>query len=288
MRRLLALLCLLIGLAALVPQSRAEPAWWSVTDGDSTVYLFGTFHILRPELDWKSGPVADAFAGSDELWLEVTGIDDTLLMQNLAIKYGLDPKNPLWRKLDEVERKQLAEAVKAIGLPWFSIQAYRPWLAALTISMVPAMQAGFEMETGADLTLQADAAAADKPVHAFETAEQQVRFFATLSPAAELGFLRATLADIAAGQDKMDALLAMWESGDVAAMEREIVDDMRTRLPEVHDVLIRRRNQAWSDRIAEMMQGSGTHFVAVGAAHLVGAEGLPALLDARGFTVTRQ
>lgn len=284
--RLFPLLALLLGLAAAWP-ARAEPAMWVASDDDSTVYFIGTFHLLPAESDWKTPKIAAAFEASEELWLEVTGLDDALLMQNLVVKYGLDPKNPLWRKLNETERRQLTEAVAAIGMPWVGVQPFRPWLAALTISMVPAMQAGFETESGADASFEQEALQAEKPVKAFETAEEQISILASLSPEGELEFLRMTLADIEAGKGHIDEMVAMWEKGDVAAIDRLIVAEMRTRVPEFYDAMIVRRNRAWTERIAEILSGSGTHFIAVGAAHLVGTESVPAMLEARGIQVTR-
>lgn len=286
MTRLFPLLALLCGLAAALP-ARAEPAMWVAKDADSTVYFIGTFHLLPAESDWRSPKIAAAFAASEELWLEVTGLDDALLMQNLVINYGLDPKNPLWRKLNETERRQMTAAVAAIGMPWVGVQPFRPWLAALTISTVPAIQAGFEIESGADASFEQEAIETDKPVKAFETVEEQISILASLSPEGELDFLRMTLADIESGKGHIDEMVAMWAKGDVAAIDRMIIGDMRTRVPEFYDAMIVRRNRAWTERIVEILAGSGTHFVAVGAAHLVGSESVPAMLEAHGIQVTR-
>lgn len=280
---------LFVALLWLPPRpAAAEPAMWSVTDADSTLYLFGTIHILRPETQWRSAALESALQASEEVWLESPIDDDPLEARDLVLKYGIDRSVPLNRKLSILERRQLGAALTAIRMPSVAVQLYRPWLAAVTLVYAPAIQAGYDISLGADRQVKASAVAAGKPVNAFETFEQQIRFFATMPPTVELDFLRRVLGDFAEGEARIEELMTAWSKGDVAAL-REIVErDIKVPTPQLHHILIRQRNNAWLERIEQLMAGSGTHFVAVGAAHLVGADGLPEQLTQRGFTVTRQ
>jgi uncharacterized protein YbaP (TraB family) len=287
MSRILAFFCLLLGLAALAPQARAEPAMWSVTDADSTLYLFGTFHALPPDLDWTSPKIKQAFAGSDELWLEAVG-DDPAAVQKLVAELGHDPRNPLPRKLSVLERRQLGAALKALGLPIDALRATRPWFAALQLSLSTALQIGLTPEAGADKVLEEAARQMKKPVRGFETMEQQLRFFADMPPELELDLLRQTLAEFDKGAAYLNEILVAWRTGDTGTLDATVNGSIKEQSPALYDIIIVQRNADWLSQIEQLMAGAGTHFIAVGAGHLVGDHALPAALAAKGFTVTRQ
>lgn len=287
MHRILAVFCLFLGFVALAPQVRAEPALWSVSDDDSTLYLFGTFHALPPELDWTSPKIKQAFDASDDLWLEAVG-DDPAAVQKLAAELGHDPRNPLTRKLSVLERRQLGAALKALGLPIDALRAARPWFASLQLALGTAMQIGLSPEAGADKVLEDAARQKGKPVHGFETMEQQLRFFADMEPELELDMLRQTLAEFEKGPAYLEEILTAWQTGDIAALDATVNGTMKEQSPALYDIIIVRRNADWLGQIEKLMAGAGTHFIAVGAGHLVGDHALPAALAAKGYTVARQ
>lgn len=287
MSRILAIFCLLLGIAVSAPLARAEPAWWSITDADSTLYLFGTFHALPPDLDWTSAKLKEALKASDDLWLEATA-DNPAEVQQLAAQLGLDPKTPLSRKLSILERRQLGAALKTIGMPMDIVRVARPWFASLQLALGMAMHIGLSPDHGADRVLEVAAKQMGKPVKGFETMEQQLRFFADLKPELELDMLRQTLAEFDEGAAYLKDILTAWKAGDLAALDGAVNGSMKEQSPALYDIIIVRRNADWVRQIEQLMAGSGTHFIAVGAGHLVGDHALPAALAEKGFTVTRQ
>ncbi len=266
------------------------PAMWVVRDADSTIYLFGTIHLTRQGADWRNGRIAQAFDASGEVWLEAVGLADpktAASVQAIVLKHGFDRKHPLSSKLSPEVLDRVAAVAREAGLPRAALEPMRPWLAALALSMGPLIKDGHDPKQGVDLVLEADARQSRKVLKGFETAEQQVMFFADLPPEVELAFLEQTVNGAQTLKQGFEQMAEAWEHGDVDTLDKLIIGAIRTETPELYDALILRRNAAWSDRIAALMQGSGTTFIAVGAGHLVGEQGLPALLAARGFEVQR-
>ena len=281
---LIAAATLLFGAPAV---ARAEPALWVVRDADSTVYLFGTVHLLRPDLQWNTERVRRAMADSGELWLEIAEVDDPEAMVPLVRQYGIDPSRPLSTRLDERQRARLAEVAGRLKLDPAQLEPLKPWMAGVTLALLSLQGAGFDPEAGVDRVLKGRAVAEGDAVRAFETAEQQLQFFDGLSEAQQVAFLMSVVDDAGEGASALDTLAAAWSRGDDAPLEREFVTEMKARYPELYNVLLTRRNRAWAARIEQVMAGAGVHFVAVGAGHLVGPDSLQAELARRGLRAER-
>ena len=276
-----------LALAAASPAA-AEPALWALKDADSTIYLFGTVHVLKPGTDWRSPKVAAALAESGELVLEVLGADDAAAVQPLIARYGVDPGASLSAKLSDADRPRLAAAAKSMGLPDGAMEPMRPWLAALTLAVLPMVQAGYDAKSGVETVLTAEAKAAGKTLGALETLEQQLRFFADMPQEVEVALLSATLDDVAEGPAQLDRMVAAWAAGDQPALEAEFVEETRRDYPELYEVVVVQRNEDWARQLAKKLQGSGVSFVAVGAGHLVGPDSVQAQLEKRGLKAERQ
>lgn len=274
------------GLAAAPVQ--AEPAIWEAkTPSGGTAYLFGTFHLLRPDTAWYSPKVQTAFEASQELWLEIREVDEPQAIQPLLQKYGYDRDHPLSGKLTAGDREMLAKDAAAAGMPEAQLEPMRPWLAALLLSMAPVQKAGYGADNGVDLALKGKAVARGEPVEAFETADQQLRYFADLPAPVEINYLHQTLKEFDLDLKELDEAADAWAKGDVAGIDRVLMADMRKEAPDLYDILLKRRNEAMADQIVARLAQGGTVFVAVGAGHLTGADGIQAALERRGVHVKR-
>jgi len=265
--------------------AQAAPAMWRVSDADSQVYLFGTLHALQPGQAWRT-PLYDAvLARAGTVWFEAdlqSGDPDTLRL--LVRRYGVDPDRPLSRKLAPSDLGALARQTDLAR-----VDHLRPWAAALMLSMQPALARGASVDKGADVTITRAARAESKRIRTFETLEDQARMFASLPEDSEVRYLADVVRERSRGPRlrlpfKPASLEDAWAGGSLGDAH---IADMRSENPALYDVFLRRRNEAWADRIAEGMAGSGVELVNVGALHLVGPDGLPALLAARGFRVER-
>jgi uncharacterized protein len=266
-----------------------EPALYAVRDADSTIYLFGTVHIRRPGSQWGGANARAALTEADEVWTELEITDDAQARaQVLVMQLGMAPADqPLSSFLTAEENAKLAGLTQRLNVPATMFERMRPWLAAITLSMMPMLQAGYETAAGVDNAIDAVAAANGQQTRAFETIEQQIGFLANLPPEVQRQMLVDALSQTEMAQEEFDMLSTAWERGDVETLERLVVDDTRLQYPDVYRVLFVERNNAWMDVLTRELDGSGVDFVAVGAGHMLGPDGLVEQFRARGLTVER-
>lgn len=276
----------LLGLGVAAP-ARAEPAMWVVRDADSTVYMLGTIHVLKPGVAWRSAKLDRALADSREYWMEADIGEDPGIAQTYVLNFGYDDKHPLSAKLGKENWARFLAAAKALNLPGDQLDRMRPWFASIALGRAQVIALGYQPDAGADITLEREVTKAGKPVKTFETSHQQLGYLAGLPEKFATEMLVQTIREIDQGPELIDALEAAWLAGDVKAVQRLGSDDMRKDAPELYDAMIVRRNAAWVKQIDALMKGSGTSFIAVGAAHLIGPDGLPTRLKALGYKVER-
>ena len=281
------ILALVALLAAGASPVLAAPALWVVKDKDSTIYLFGTIHVLKPTTQWRSPKITKAFQDADDVVTEIVEPDDKAVIQAMMLKYGIDRTTLLPAKLKPETYAKLQAAAQGMGFPPTGMDAMRPWMAAITVSLTPLLQAGYDPESGVEKKLTAQAKAAGKPIAGFETLEQQLRFFADMTPDQEAQLLDSTLDEIDEGPAKIDALVTAWAAGDQDALKTQMIDEMQRDYPEIYKLLLVDRNHDWAGQLKTKLAGSGVSFVAVGAGHLVGPDSVQAQLKTLGIKAQR-
>lgn len=268
----------------------AAPAMWLVRDADTEIYLFGTMHVLTPAAAWRTRAYDAAYDRAQTVWFEadLTSADPPALT-DLVARYGVDPKRPLSAKLAQREMRALKPLLERGRVPLARIEHMRPWAAALMLSTRALGRGGGTVAHGADLAVTRQAKQAAKTVRAFETVEDQVRMFAGLSEPGELQYLSDVIRERSTPVRRGEpSLQDAWIAGDMQRLGPGLVGDMRQASPEFYDMLLRRRNLAWAQTLErEMVAPGGVHLVNVGALHMVGDDGLPTLLAARGYEVRR-
>jgi len=266
-----------------------SPALYVVRDADSTMYLFGTIHLRRPGTPW-GGPQAQAgLAEASEVWteLEISPNTDSQ-MQGLVGRYGLaEAGRPLSSYFSAEENTRIVATAQALGLQPQMVEAMKPWLVGITFQVMQMMQAGYDPAAGADRQIDAFADANGKTARWFETAEEQIQMLAGMSPELQRQMLLEAVDEAEAGAALMERMATAWATGDVDTLEQLIVTDMRSEYPEFYEVLLADRNDRWMTVLHQELQGSGVDFVAVGAGHMVGEDGLVTQLRALGYTVER-
>jgi len=263
-----------------------QPPMWVVSDADSEITLYPTIHILPPETQWKSEELTRRLAEAEEVWFEIMpgSESDPALQQNM-MRLGLNPGSSLSANLTEEEVTELAAAVAPLGMPIQAVDQMRPWLAYTMVTVGALIDKGFDPNSGVEKQLTT--MTTGKKIRALETAEGQMEMMASIPEDVQMQLLREALGDMDDGIEVMQELVSDWAVGDVEDLEDELLDEMKTKTPEAYDALITIRNKNWVDQIEIEMKGSGTDFIAVGAGHLVGEDSVPAMLKARGYTVTR-
>ena len=289
-RRIVTLALFLATFIAAALSARAEPAIWVVKGPHATVYLFGTVHALQKGQSWHSAKIDTAIKDSGTLYLEIPNVDDAAAMQPLIMQLGMDQAHPLSTKLTPDQLAKLGKVAVSAGLPGGEamLEPFKPWLAALTLSLLPLMKAGYDPNSGVELELKPVFTSANKPVKGFETAEQQMHYFDDMTDKAQVDYLVSELDDFDTGVEKFNKLLGAWYAGDTDALDRFNNAEFRDKHPDLFQTLVVKRNQAFAMQIETLLKGDGVTFVAIGAGHLVGKEGVPAMLEKQGFKVTRE
>jgi len=283
-----AFLASLVALAA--APAMAQPAMWVVKDADSTIYLFGTIHVLKPEIVWHNPKLDAAIASADQLYLEVPISSQQEMMASvlpLVAKYGLSPGKPLSSRLTPEEYKTLVEAAKEAGLPEAGLNMFRPWFAGMAVSTVGPTHAGYDPDSGVDNKLMKIFKDRGIAAKGLETMEFQIKIFADMSEADEMDYLRSCLKDYKETTGELDKMVAGWAAGDLSAMEKMFVTDEKDDSTDLYNALLVNRNKNWAAQIEEMLKGKGVTFIAVGAGHLMGPDSVQVQLKARGIEATR-
>ncbi|HSX56350.1 MAG TPA: TraB/GumN family protein [Sphingomonas sp.] len=257
--------------------SDADPALWVVKDEDTTIYLFGTVHVLEPGTRWFDDGIRTAFDASDEVVLEIARPDPAAIAA-LTAQLGTRGGPPFAPEVDDAAQK--------LGMARGEIDRMEPWLAALTLSQRAAVKAGYGSDDGVEAALSSAAESAGKPVKALESARGQLMLFDNLSGAAQSAMLDATVRDLPQAGARLERFVKAWGAGDAESVGAEMNRIAETS-PEVAEALVARRNARWADWVAARMAQPGTVFVAVGAGHLAGKGSVQALLSEKGLKVER-
>lgn len=265
------------------------PALYAVRDRDSTIYLYGTVHVRPRGADWGNARVRAAIDESEEIWTELLMNPETdQQTQALAMRLGAaTPGRPLSSWLTPEENTALNAVTTRLGMPQGALEPLQPWMASLTLTLVPLLQAGYDPASGVDRSIDVYADAAGKNMRALETAEQQLSFFADLTPEVQREMLQEAISESENVATMIGEMSAAWERGDDEALQRAVIDDSREEYPELYQMLFVDRNNAWMTVLTREMEGSGVDFVAVGAGHIIGPDGLVAQFRARGYRVER-
>ena len=276
---------------AMVPQAaeaKGAPAMWSVSDADTTVYLFGTIHLLPADYKWRTPKFDQAIAGSNELVVE-TIIDEKnpaellAVMARLAVSPGLPP---IAERVPPAKRALLADAIRKSGIPAGAYDRLETWAAAFLLLANQFKELELKGEEGVEVVLRSSFLAQGKPIGQLETNAEQLGFFDTLSEASQRQLLEGAIESSPETRKEFQAMLASWSRGDVAAIARSFNSDLAGS-PELMNALIKRRNANWSKWIERRMAQPGSVMIAVGAGHLAGAGSVIDLLKRDGYRVRR-
>lgn len=285
----------LLALAAFPAPAPAEPPMWVLKDPDSTIYLFGTVHLLDPAITWQTPRVMGALEQAKQLWVEVDVPPGGELALGMAmLQKALSPDKSLSSRLTEAERARLGKLLErtpngaAMGAV---IERTRPWFATVMLGVAPLMAAGYDAAAGADTVLMRLAREKGVEIRGLETAEQQINWLADGTDEEQLAALQSLLAmtdeELDAATRTMDEAVRAWMKGDIKPLT-DYVDGVRTGEEAAsgamsYDVLFARRNENWAGQLEALLKGAGVAFVAVGGGHLVGPDSVQQKLAARGI-----
>ncbi|MDI7775452.1 TraB/GumN family protein [Asticcacaulis sp. EMRT-3] len=265
----------------------AHPLMWVIRDADSTIYLFGSIHVMKPGTVWLSDAVRQRFDSADQAWFEVADLDDTAAIMRESQKYLVNPANNMTQGLTPEEIRKLDKLLAPYGMSSARMMGLRKWAVGLYLDMQQVQAAGYNPQTGVDLTLLKRARSSGKAIHGFETVNEEMQKVAPASEAEDMAALRETLRDSSDARADVAALFRAWAQGDEKRLTYYMVDKMKAAEPGMYQRVIVERDAAWEPQIETILKGKGTAFITVGVGHLVGPDSLIAMLKAHGISATQ-
>ena len=259
---------------------------WQVSSGTGSLYLVGSIHLLTRDYYPLSQALDAAFKESDLLVEEADlGEMETPASQFALLTRGLLPAG---QSLDKVVSPAtfalVTKRVSDLGMPIEPLKRFKPWMLAMTLVEMEWQKAGFDAALGLDRHFYDRARAEGKTVQGLETLDYQVSLFDGMTFEEQDRMLAESLEDIDQERAGIFTLTDAWKAGDAAAVERLVLDDLKDD-PVMYQRLLVTRNRAWLPRIDALLSRTRPAFVVVGAAHLIGPDGLLAMLRAKGYKV---
>ena len=262
---------------------------WKVQSGTKLLYLAGSVHALSPDVYPLSPAFEKAFSASDTLVEEIDLAEaDALTLAPTILAKGMYLDG---RRFDTVVSKETATLVAArlkdAGLPAEMFQAMKPWMVMLTVAALEAQKAGLDPNLGLDKHFYDRAKAAGKTIIGLETTVSQIDRLDTMSESLQEQMLRSSLSEADTARNSLKTIVTAWRRGDAATLEKTLLADF-TEYPAAYRSLIVERNNNWIPQIDACLARPTPCMVVVGAAHLVGPDGLLTLLQRKGYKIEQQ
>ena len=289
---LAAVLSLIVVYAAVTPRPLAATRsfLWKASKGQGVVYLVGSVHMLTADF-YPLAPALDAAFKDSDLLVEEADLSEMLspTTQFSLLQRGMLPSGQTLDKVVSPATLALVNAHVGVFGPGAAVAAvkqFKPWFLAMTLEAMEWQKAGFDPQLGLDKHFFDRAQSEGKAVQGLETTEFQISLFDSMSAEQQERFLAETLKDLDKETASVGQLAGAWKSGDVAGVERFVLKDLQSD-PLVYQRLLVGRNRAWLPKLEALFSRPRPAMVVVGAAHLVGPDGLVAMLKAKGYTLTQ-
>jgi uncharacterized protein YbaP (TraB family) len=276
-----------LGAVAARPSAQTKTFAWKASRGQGVVYLVGSVHMLTNDF-YPLAPALDAAFKDSDLLVEEADLGE-MLGPNAQFSLLSKGMLPAGQSIDTVVSPSTLALIKQHTgglLPIEALMQFKPWFLAMTLEAMEWQAAGFDASLGLDKHFYDRAQAEGKAVQGLETTDFQISLFDGLTLAQQDRFLAETLKSVDSEKASVTKLTGAWKTGDVAAVERLVMADVKDD-PVVYDRLLVARNRAWLPKIEALFSRPRHAFVVVGAAHLVGPDGLVAMLKTRGYQVVQ-
>ena len=277
---------LTLALLATATAAQAKTFGWKATGKGGTIYLVGSIHVMSASF-YPLNPVLDAAFKDSDLLVEEVDLAEMLdpSAQMGILSKGMLPENQSLEKvLSPATLALVQKATADMGGAGGPLMRFKPWMLALTLQSLELMKAGFDPELGLDKHFYDQARAGGKAVQGLETTDYQISIFNGMTMEQQDRLLAETLKELATETAQVNKLGDAWKSGDLATLESIALADIKSD-PLIYQRLLVQRNKNWMPKIEALFARRGHALVVVGAAHLVGPDGLIALLKAKGYTI---
>ena len=280
------MICLIMAAGSAAPQSTGHPiSMWQITGASNRIYLLGSVHVLRQQDHPIPTAIEKAYEDAEILIMEVDVDDlDPMEMAGMVNELGvIKDGGTLQEIMGPSLYDEAADYASQLNIPFLMLAQTEPWLAAITIEQMMLLRIGFNPEYGIEFHLSAKAGEDSKEILGLETVREQLEFLDKLSLSAQRALLIQTLRESLNIEENLDLLINAWRHGDIDFLEENLLVEMQ-RYPELYRTLVVDRNEAWVERIRNLIGEQDDYLIVVGTLHLVGDDGVPALLSEIGIT----
>jgi uncharacterized protein YbaP (TraB family) len=289
MTRTLRSAAIAVALLAIATAAQAKTFAWKATGKGGVVYLVGSVHLLSKDF-YPLNPAIEAAYKDADLLVEEVDLAEMLepsAQMGFLTRGMLPSATPLDKVIAPSTYALVAKRAADLGLPVEPFKLLKPWMVALMLVQAEWQKAGFDPELGLDKHFYDQAKAEGKKTQGLETAEYQISRLDDMTMEQQERLLSESLKDLDAEKANMAKLIESWRTGDAPGVERIVLAELKQDAL-LYQRLLVERNRNWMPKIEALFARPRHALVVVGAAHLVGPDGLIALLRAKGYTVEQQ
>ncbi len=283
------MICLIMAAGSAAPQSTGHPiSMWQINGASNRIYLLGSVHVLRQQDHPIPTAIEKAYQDAEILIMEIDVDDlDPIEMAGMVNELGvIKDGSTLQEIMGPSLYEEAADYASQLDIPFLMLAQTEPWLAAITIEQMMLLRIGFNPEYGIEFHLSAKAGEDSKEILGLESVREQLEFLDKLSLSAQRSLLIQTLRESLNIEENLDLLIDAWRHGDIDFLEENLLAEMQ-RYPELYRTLVVDRNEAWVEQIRNLIGEQDDYLIVVGTLHLVGDDGLPALLSEIGITTNQ-
>lgn len=281
--------CMIVIAGPAAPDNAGHPvSMWQIEGNSNRIYVLGSLHMLREQDHPIPTAIEEAYKDAEILIMEVDMDDiDEIEIAGLVIELGvIGDSGSLQEYMGQELYAEAEHYASQLKIPIAMLGQTEPWLAAITVEQMMLLRLGFNPQYGIELHLMAKAVKDEKEVLGFETAREQLEFLDGLSLPMQRLLLLQTLKDNLNIEEDLNLLISAWRHGDIGFLEETLLAEMQ-KFPELYKTLVVNRNQAWVEKIINLTTKEDDYLIIVGALHLVGEDGLPALLSEAGINANQ-
>ncbi len=258
---------------------------WMIQSDKSNIYILGSVHVLKKENYPLNQTIEKAFDSAQKLVLEIDlKSEDAAAVQRVALEKGINRDRTLQQNVAPETYGLAEKRAQELGIDIQALSPLKPWVVALTMTALQLQRLGFDPNYGVDRYLAERAVKSGKTIVGLETVAFQIGLIDQLPASDQESMLRQSLKEMDLLDRGLEQIIRAWSTGDVTTLEGLLLSGMR-EYPAVHQTIIVDRNRRWLPRIEKMIEQGESALITVGAAHLVGKDGVIELLRARGYTV---
>jgi len=269
-------------------QTFAESSVWRAEKESSVFYLGGTVHLLR-QSDFPLPPeFQQAYEASGRLVFEtdIGALNTPAMQQKLMSQAMYTDGSTLTSHLSPETGKMLSDYCTAAGIPLAAIQQFKPSIAVVTLTMMELMKLGITQD-GVDTVLHKQAISENKPVEGLESTDEQINFLVNMGKGNEDKFVSHSIEELKTTAQDYPLIISAWRKGDMKTLDEFTTVPFRKDFPELYKELVTDRNKNWLTKISHLQQTPETEFILVGAAHLLGEEGILDVLKRDGYRIEK-